>query len=433
MLIPTLASLSESTRWLDPSVLERLDRVRKAWEEASRRIVQAVLASHVRDLTGGVIEIGAGGGQLRAWLPAEIAARTIHTEPSEPFLHFLKTHHPGAAVAKADATKLPFADRSVAAILGLCVLDAVADLDAVRDECHRVLKPGGVIVHFLDLGTNPDACFSELLRQGEVPLPNFTQEPGLIEELSAAVRERLPTTDPFDEVLAVAWEPFVKLLATLQSARHPLVAKLTPYTSWTLNGNLDPFSMGQEFMRVRSEPQRLRERNHALLSLVLLAGELGRPLPLRAVSLRSHLRSRLESSFSPAVGFTIECAGPVAVRESSTDGRYMLRHAGRTLFSPRPIELPGILIDDVTTNSKSLNSDRPFRATTIEVFAARKGWRKGDLSGEQKKDTYHRVTESTEFRVRERRDSEKGSVSVLAAFDSVILVGRTTLFLSFSF
>src|SRR5207237_846916 len=98
--------------------------------------------------------------------PPELAADTTHTEPSEPFVAALRAKYPGARAVRAEATALPFAPGSVGAVLGLCVFDTPPDLASVRDELARVLRPGGAVVHVLDLATSPDCLFPELIAGG---------------------------------------------------------------------------------------------------------------------------------------------------------------------------------------------------------------------------------------------------------------------------
>lgn len=361
-----------SDRWSDTSLLSRLDIARQPWESASRRIVTAVLNRFLPRLDGPIVEIGAGDGQLRRWLPPMILHRVTHSEPSATFLDALTRRHPDATTLQADAATLPFPDRSVSAILGLCVLDAVPDLSAVRDECRRVLSTGGMLIHFLDLSTNPDAAFAELLAGGETPLPNFTQEPGLLEECPATMRSRLPQTDEFDEILAADGLSLARTLAALRAARHPLVEKLGDFGRLHEAGRLDPLLHGQAYMRARAEPDASRELSRALLASSQKADEIGCPLRLRGVSLRAHFRERLRREFSEAHGFAIELAGPVTVRERTHADRNVLRHAGRTLRRRQAIPLPGLPVEHLEDVSSHADFGAQIRATTIEVLAARR-------------------------------------------------------------
>lgn len=364
---------STPQRWHDPALLDHLERARKPWDAPVRRAVTAVLARFLPSPAASLVEIGAGGGQLRDWLPRELLSATTHTEPSEPFLSALRDRHPEAKVVRADAVQLPFADGSASAVLGLCVVDAVPDLAAVRDECRRVLRPGGGVVHFLDLSTNPDAAFAELIAAGELPLPNFAAEPTLLEALTDARKALLPPADEFDEVLAVGWEAFSRFVGMLESSRHPLAADLGPYSRLREPGRLDPDRLAQGFIATRGDSAALYKLNKALLALTLTARGLGREWPLRAVSLRSHLRERLRSAFSGEDGFAVEFAGPVAAREALPDGSpWLLRHAGRTVTRTEPTPIPGKPVEELEGVAVAPLTAGAVRATTVEVFVARK-------------------------------------------------------------
>jgi len=77
----------------------------------------------------------------------------------------------------ARAERLPFETASVAAVVGLCVMDVVPDPRAVAREISRVLKPGGCFVHWLDMSPVLDEVI-DLLRQAElVSFPNFVSDP----------------------------------------------------------------------------------------------------------------------------------------------------------------------------------------------------------------------------------------------------------------
>jgi SAM-dependent methyltransferase len=137
-----------------------------------------------------ILEIGAGDGALRGALASDIAARTIHTDPSRAALGRLRGRRddePGATggagearVAVARAQSLPFGDRAFGAVVGLCVFDAIhatgGEAAAVA-EIARVLAPGGRFVHILDMATLLDAPFAKLAASGLVPIPNVFGDP----------------------------------------------------------------------------------------------------------------------------------------------------------------------------------------------------------------------------------------------------------------
>jgi len=355
-------------RWHNPALLDHLIRVRQPWDRLTQRIVRAVLARHLPVPCNSLVEIGAGGGQLREWLPAEIAAVTTHTEPSQPFVEAFRHRYPDANVLAADASKLPVASESVSGVLALCVLDTLPNLATVRNELHRVLKPGGVVIHFLDLATSPDTLFPELIAGGEVPLTNFARDPGLLEVLPESKKALLPVADDFDEVLAVRWDAFVPFVGMLAKANQPIVADLGPYANLHQPGGFDPDRFAQEFMAISADPARLLALNRALLSLTLTARQMGRAWPIRAVSSRTHLRAKLQNTFATDHGFGIDFAGPISAWEQAP--AFVLRHAGRTVSRVRPI--PGMPVEEVEGTPPAVVPGEGVRATTVEVFVARR-------------------------------------------------------------
>jgi SAM-dependent methyltransferase len=370
-------------RWANPALIDHLARVRKSWDTLTRRIVRAVLMKWLPASVTNVVEIGAGGGQLREWLPAEVAAVTTHTEPSEPFLKVLRARHPDAKAVRAEATALPFPAGSVDAVLALCVFDTLRDLASVRDELERVLRPGGSVIHVLDLSTSPDSLFPELIAGGELPLTNFAGEPALLEVLTDAQKALLPPADEFDDVLAVKWEPFRDFVAMLEQARHPLAGELGPYASTNRPDYLDPQRLADSFMAASADPVRLLALNKALLKLTLSAKQMGRDWPLRAASSRAHIREKLRAAFGPEHGFAVEFAGPASACEVvpsdgtlPADVRFVLRHAGRTVrrpdVSPRDFGTPVEALEGVPTPPRVAGRDTILRETTVEVFAARR-------------------------------------------------------------
>lgn len=370
-------------RWTNPALIDHLARVRKPWESLTRRVVRGALAKWLPPAATQLVEIGAGGGQLREWLPPEVAAVTTHTEPSEPFLDALRQRHPDAKAVRADAAALPFAAGSADAVLALCVFDTLRDLASVRDELERVLRPGGSVIHLLDLSTSPDCIFPKLVAGGELPLTNFAGEPALLEVLTEAQKALLPPADEFDDVLAVKWEPFRDFMAMLERAGHPLAAELGPYASVQKSDDLDPRRLADGFMAASADPARLLALNWALLKLTLTAKQMGRAWPLRAVSSRAHLREKLKAALGLARGFAVEFAGPVSAWEAvPSDGtfppgvRFVLRHAGRTVRRPAvAAATAGLPVEELEGGAappRVAEAGKVVRETTVEVFTARR-------------------------------------------------------------
>ena len=126
---------------------------------------------------GPIVEIGSGDGQLREWMADDVRLRTVHTEPLGLLLRQFRKRWPEADARKASAERLPFADGEVAAVLGSCVLDIVDDGNAIAAEIARILRPGGYLIHLLDLSTELDDAFETLHEAGLIPVPNVFADP----------------------------------------------------------------------------------------------------------------------------------------------------------------------------------------------------------------------------------------------------------------
>lgn len=98
-----------------------------------------------------ILDVGVGPGFLAAEMAREVgpSGGISGIDISE---HMLAMAHercskPGAFATVdfqlADATKLPFPDRSFDAVVSTQVYEFVADIDEAIGEAHRVLKPGG--------------------------------------------------------------------------------------------------------------------------------------------------------------------------------------------------------------------------------------------------------------------------------------------------
>ncbi len=108
------------------------------------------------DLSGHVVEVGAGTGANIAHYGGEVTRLTL-CEPSAPMADRLRarlaappapTDVPSAPieVLAAPAAALPFADGSVDAVVSTLVLCTVDDLGRTLDELARVLRPEGRLV-----------------------------------------------------------------------------------------------------------------------------------------------------------------------------------------------------------------------------------------------------------------------------------------------
>lgn len=113
---------------------------------AERRALGAWRQELLQDLSGVVLEIGAGtGANLRSYGPA--VTRLLLLEPDPAMRGRLAARAvgdvPPSSVLAASAARLPLADRSVDAVVSTLVLCSVRHLDRALAEVRRVLRPGG--------------------------------------------------------------------------------------------------------------------------------------------------------------------------------------------------------------------------------------------------------------------------------------------------
>lgn len=240
-----------------------------------------------------IVEIGAGTGQLRAWMPATWRERMIHTDPSESALRVLRERAPDAKTRVASAHHLPFDDGAAGAVVGLCVFDALSAEAAAVAEIGRVLAPGGCFVHVMDMATLLEAPFAKLAASGLVPIPNVFGDPGDHEW-------------PLDIVL-VKRDWLGGLLGLATAIGHSLSTELGGYFRAFCAEPFDTNAATKAFKAVASSG----ERRHALLAFLESAGRVAfsqgfppiQPLPFHS---GRYLQSVMESAFRNNDGFRIE-------------------------------------------------------------------------------------------------------------------------------
>lgn len=109
-------------------------------------------ADLVGQLTGDVLEIGAGSGLNLPHYGPGVSSITL-TEASEPMLANLlkavETTRPDARIVLSPAESLPVPDESVDHVVSTLVLCSVTDPQRVLSEIRRILRPGGAL-HLLE-------------------------------------------------------------------------------------------------------------------------------------------------------------------------------------------------------------------------------------------------------------------------------------------
>ncbi len=113
-------------------------------EPAMHRLYGARKRALFATLQGRVLEIGAGTGLNRVYLPSGV--EWLPLEPEVAHHASILSRDPGATILSAPAEAIPLGDESVDAVISSLVLCSVGEPDRVLKEILRVLKPGGCLV-----------------------------------------------------------------------------------------------------------------------------------------------------------------------------------------------------------------------------------------------------------------------------------------------
>ncbi|HEX3776561.1 MAG TPA: class I SAM-dependent methyltransferase [Polyangiaceae bacterium] len=344
----------------DLAVVKKLREVRRhrqPFAKLGRRLLAEMLARFVPDGPEPIAEIGAGDGQFRDWLPERVLPRMTHTEPLSIAAREARKRHPQARIVRASAERLPFADRELAAVIGSCVLDVVSDPPAVAREVARVLKPGGVFLHWLDMSTRLNDAFELLGKADLVPLPNVFSDPSKArwpEDMFLTARDDLTLVL---EILERNRHPFAKplrqYLAVFSHVPHTLRPALTEYAQLSESGPLR--SALQNMFRTAAElaEPRLRDR---------LANFQGRP-----VASSRFFESRLQGFFAQASGFEVVFSDIVADAELVPATDHALRYASSCVGEHRKLPEPPTAR---LTDSAEPGPDQLLRELGVFVFVA---------------------------------------------------------------
>lgn len=101
-----------------------------------------------RDLSGDVLEIGAGTGTMLPYLDASGTLTTYYGVEPDPGMRRQSTKRLAEAtvdgeILAARAERLPFSDGSIDTVVASCVFCSIPDVDGALSEIARVLGTGG--------------------------------------------------------------------------------------------------------------------------------------------------------------------------------------------------------------------------------------------------------------------------------------------------
>ncbi|HVU74561.1 MAG TPA: class I SAM-dependent methyltransferase [Mycobacteriales bacterium] len=130
-----------------------------AWGAFTRKTVLP-WAVQGQQITGDVLEIGAGSGSMAAALVESSPDARLTATDFDPVMVAalsarLERYAPRARVQQADAIGLPFADASFDVVLSFIMLHHVVDWSDALAEAVRVLRPGGRLLGYDLLATPP--------------------------------------------------------------------------------------------------------------------------------------------------------------------------------------------------------------------------------------------------------------------------------------
>ena len=122
------------------------DRTNDLLSLGQSRLWRSRVAKAVDSKSGQVIlDLAAGTGSSSVAF-VKPGVKVIATDFSEGMLAEGRKRHPELDFQFADATKLPFKDKSIDAVTISFGLRNVVDVDLALSEMYRVLKPGGRVV-----------------------------------------------------------------------------------------------------------------------------------------------------------------------------------------------------------------------------------------------------------------------------------------------
>ena len=124
---------------MNKAEIEKLASLERShWWYAARR---SLLTRAIRDLPPGIaVDVGAGaGGNTKVLRDADWQAIAVELSPTGATI----ARQRDIPIIRADATALPFADRSFDLVVSMDLWEHIPDDRLAADEAFRVLKPGG--------------------------------------------------------------------------------------------------------------------------------------------------------------------------------------------------------------------------------------------------------------------------------------------------
>ena len=198
--------------------LNSLENIRQPFNELIKDVISLIATQYapISD-DGATLEIGAGAGKLMEWLPKSWLERLIRSDIDYGACLHLNNDDNALRTINADATQLPFANNSLAAITGLCVCDVIPNGEALAKELYRTLQPGAPFIHFADMSVAYGFTLRELLGNGLMPVLSKPLEKPELSQL---------------DLLVCSQQHFQELVALLRRQKHLTAEVLAEYLEW---------------------------------------------------------------------------------------------------------------------------------------------------------------------------------------------------------
>lgn len=103
-----------------------------------------VLATHLPNGAGArVLELGCAPGRWLEWAAARLGVQPFGLELDSEGVRLTRALYPRVLLTRADAFRLPFADRSFDAVYSIGLIEHFDDPSGIISETWRVTRPGG--------------------------------------------------------------------------------------------------------------------------------------------------------------------------------------------------------------------------------------------------------------------------------------------------
>lgn len=200
---------------VEPRAKFSLDTFNSEVIHALRKGISPILQKHIRE-EDRVVEIAAGTGRFGRVFP-EVVGQVISLDRNSESLTISHAAEPNASLIKADIKSLPFGDASVDVFVGLASYEAINK--GSLQETQRVLRPGGRMLLFQDVGLITDASLDDEAQknQGRLGITKANLERKHQGIMKAATQLGFKVLDGYVSREAFYFEDLDKHLASLSA------------------------------------------------------------------------------------------------------------------------------------------------------------------------------------------------------------------------